>query len=77
MAVSIIIPLPLTNAPPALAIVLMGLGMLMGDGLLVLAGWAVAVAAAVITSLVLYAVLHLGRAAGDSIVALLRSVLGR
>ncbi|MBP8309167.1 MAG: exopolysaccharide biosynthesis protein, partial [Burkholderiaceae bacterium] len=43
------LPIPLGNVLPALAIVLLGLGLALGDGLAVIAGWVVAAAAVTYT----------------------------
>ncbi len=45
----IFLPIPLGNVLPALAVVLLGLGLALGDGLAVIAGWVVAAAAVTYT----------------------------
>lgn len=54
-AVVLSLPIPLMNFPPTLAVFLMALGVLGGDGLLVLSG--IVVAVAVVATLVLLAIL--------------------
>jgi hypothetical protein len=52
LAVVLVLPIPLGNLPPAVALTALGLGLLYGDGLAVLAGYLAATASLVIVTLV-------------------------
>jgi hypothetical protein len=60
LALILVLPIPLGNILPALAISLLALGILERDGLWVLAGLATAVAAAAVVSGVVYALVKAG-----------------
>ena len=60
LAVVLVLPIPLGNVLPALAISLLALGVLERDGVWVLAGLAVAVAAASVVSGVVFAMIKAG-----------------
>ena len=60
---SITIPLPGTNAVPALGVLLMCLGIVEEDGLAVAAGWCVGAGGLALAGTILYGAFHIGSAA--------------
>jgi hypothetical protein len=53
-AISIAVPLPLTNLPPGYGILIMSLGLLGKDGVTILIGFVIATIGCIITALILY-----------------------
>lgn len=60
LAIVLVLPVPLGNMLPALAISLLALGVLEGDGLWILAGLAAAAVSAVVVSGVVFAMIKAG-----------------
>lgn len=72
MAISITIPLPLTNTVPAMGIALMALGVIMRDGLAVIAGAAIGLAW---VGLLVYVAVFLGTEGLDAIKETIKSFM--
>jgi hypothetical protein len=72
MALSILVPLPLTNTVPAMGIALMALGVLMRDGLAVIAGMALGLTWIAILA---FAVITLGVEGVDAVKAFIKSLI--
>lgn len=72
MALSILVPLPLTNTVPAMGIGLMALGVLMRDGLAVIAGMAIGL---LWIAMLVFLVIFLGAEGLDAIKAFIRDMV--
>jgi hypothetical protein len=74
-AISIAIPLPMTNFLPGVGILVSALGMLSRDGYMIIAGFAIGVVGLIVTSIVVGALMLFGWAAMESAVQWLGSLI--
>lgn len=73
MAISVLFPLPLTNTVPALGVALIGIGMMMRDGLAIIAGTFIGMAW---IALLIWAIIFLGPEGFNLIKDFLKGLIG-
>ena len=73
MAISVLFPLPLTNTVPALGVALIGIGMIMRDGLALIAGTLIGMAW---ITLLIWAILFLGPEGFELIKEFIKGLIG-
>ena len=67
LAIILVLPVPLGNLPPAVAICAFALGLLQRDGVAVLVGWTVTLGSLVIVALVSGTIILMARAAFQAV----------
>ncbi|MDX2254554.1 MAG: exopolysaccharide biosynthesis protein [Pseudanabaenaceae cyanobacterium bins.39] len=77
MAISMLIPIPGTNTLPAMAIFVIGFGLLDDDGAISLAGIALSICGLVLTSSILYAIAFGGTSLYDWLKTGVKGLLGK